>query len=191
MKFDHGFELKTAKVNLLWILLCVICATALLFGGCVAPPRLVNRDAPVWKMVERPLDIRSHCMGNGSDCVIFIDGFWRSVSGIPGSELISPSVDNINCEKITKVCRVSTASVRPGGKLEVDVEEFAVTLWNDNEVLASATAGACAVGEQIVIDLQSKTVNMRVYPTDSSEACKAFSQVNTYALHGGYWRAGN
>jgi hypothetical protein len=84
------------------------------------------------------------------------------------------------------------ASVNAVGFLESDKIDFHVSSWSDDQIIATAVAGLCKVGRQLVIDLPSKTTILREYPTEVATAaddpCAAFNDRTSYVLHGGHWQ---
>lgn len=82
------------------------------------------------------------------------------------------------------------SSVNGAGRLEVDSTEFPISLWTEDQIIATTVGGLCDIGNQIVVDVQNKTVARRTYPTKvQTGICgEAFSKTNTYILHGGFWQ---
>jgi len=165
-----------------------VIALLLLLSGCAQQKAATT---PIWVAVNRPQEFKVHCMQNFApkSCYFSIGGFWRSTSG-PGSEISSPDVVSIVCSTENKNCVVTEASVNDIGKLEADSYEFDVSLWTDDQIIATTIGGLCDIGNQIVVDIRNQTVMRRTYPTKPQTApCDgAFAQTDTYVLHTGYWQ---
>ena len=159
-----------------------------------------NKEAPgtvpgttgqvsVWRPHEKSQTTFSISCLNSRKCFFSVQGFWRSASSKPGSELANPTFVKIWCETTAKSCTETDASVDSIGRLDSDTTEYPIRSWSDNEIIATTTRGLCDIGSQLAIDLASKTVMLRVFPTKQSDKiCEPFSESNSYVLRGGTWQ---
>jgi hypothetical protein len=159
-------------------------AIAVMLAGCTAQTK-----KPIWIAVDRPEEFNVRCMFDSPRlCSFSIEGFWRSTSG-PGSEIAAPDVVSIRCVSDEKKCFTNDASVNAAGKLEIDSGEFDISMWTDDQIIATTIGGLCDIGNQITVDIPNKTVMRRTYPTkpQTGICCGAFSKTDTYVLHTGFW----
>jgi hypothetical protein len=145
----------------------------------------------VWVAVNRPREFKAHCMKGflPRTCYFSIDGFWRSTSGA-GDEIAYPEVISVVCFTEDKKCTVTDAFVNDNGELGTGSYDLNISLWTDDQIIATTIGGLCEMGDQITVDIPNQTVMRRTYPTKPQTApCDgAYSLTATYVLHTGYWQ---
>jgi hypothetical protein len=164
------------------------------YGCFTTPAHSIPTPSADQAATWHPLEKRQEtfflsCVGRGV-CTFAVEGFWRSASGRPGSELADPTFVKLSCEQGTNTCMEFSASVDSVGRLDSDVNEYAIKSWTAKEIIATSVRGLCDIEYQFDINIQTKSVIMRSYPTKSpdNQLCKPFSDSNSFILHGGTWQ---
>jgi hypothetical protein len=141
---------------------------------------------PEYVTTDLPLHVY-HYDYNGGYKTVSADGFWKATDTSKEKQLVSLIAAKIHCDNSSMTCEEHDAQLF-GGLLSADSQEYKITRWDGNGLLADdEDGGNCGLGHRLAIDYASNSVIVTDYPMKAggNADCKAFQNANSYALHGG------